>query len=115
MAESKKGAKSTKTTRRRRVARTQEEREREMTALAMDQAEEMLRNHTAPTQVVLHYLRLASPRERAELEMINKRSENLDAKTESIRQGTNVEALYEKAINALKEYNGQYDYDEDIQ
>lgn len=114
MANAKGGSGRPKSTRRRPPARTPEEREREMTALAMDQAEEMLRNGNAPTQVVLHYLKLATAREKAELEMIRKKSENLDAKTESLRQAAKFEEGYKEAMQALKEYNGQFNYDEDI-
>ena len=49
-----------------------------MIALAVDQAEKMLREGTAPTQVVLHYLKLATTREKLQQELIEKQQKLLD-------------------------------------
>ena len=103
-----------KTPRRRPKARTSEARERELIALAMDQAEQQLRNGTASSQVIVHFLKLGSSRERIEQEMLEKKSENLDAKTDSIRASARIEELYGEAISAMREYNGLSDDGEDI-
>lgn len=85
-----------------------------MIALAMDQAEKQLREGTASSQVIVHFLKLGSSRERIEQEMLNKKSENLDAKTDSIRASARIEELYGAAIAAMREYNGVTDDGEDI-
>ena len=85
-----------------------------MIGLAMDLAEEQLRNGTASAQVIAHFLKLGSTREKAELDMIRRKTENLDAKTESIRQGGHIEELYAEAMRAMRGYKG-LDADEDVQ
>lgn len=106
MGRTKKADEPTKKPRRRRRARTPEERENELIALSMDLAEEQLRNGTASSAVIAHFLKLGSTREREELNMLRRKSENLEAKTESIRQSGRIEELYNEAMAAMKEYKG---------
>lgn len=113
MGRTKKSPEPTKNKRRRRIARTPEERENEMIGYAMDLAEEQLRSGTASAQVIVHFLKLGSTREQAELDMIRRKTENLDAKTESIRQGGHIEELYAEAMRAMREYKG-LDADENV-
>ena len=93
---------------------TDESQEKELIGLAMSLAEERLRNGTASNQLVLHFLDLGSSREKLEQEMLLKKKENLEAKTESIKANAHSDELYAKAIQALKEYNGQGDYNEEL-
>jgi hypothetical protein len=88
-------------------AKTFESRENQMIAYAVDLAEKQLREGTASSQVIAHYLKLGSTRERAEKEKLNKEIELLTAKTESLKSAKNVEELYTKALMAMSRYAGQ--------
>lgn len=83
-----------------------------MISLAVDLAEEQLRNGTASAQVVTHYLKLGSSRERLEREKLEKENELLRAKTKALESGQRVEELYEQALEAMRRYSGQR-YEED--
>ncbi len=107
MAAKKNEAKVAKKVRRTEPPRSPESVEKEMIGLAMDLAEQRLRDGTASNQIILHFLNLGSSREQLEQEMLQKKSSNLDAKTESIKSSARQEELYQKAIEALREYNGQ--------
>ena len=75
-----------------------------MIALAVDQAEKMLREGTAPTQVVLHYLKLGATREKLEQEMIEMQKELIAAKIENLQAQQGREELYQKAMEAFMSY-----------
>lgn len=93
--------------RRRRPATTPESRENQMVALAIDLAEKQLAEGTASSQVITHYLKLATSRESLEKEKLSRENELLKAKVENIHSSANVEALYKDALNAMKSYSGQ--------
>ena len=75
-----------------------------MIALAVDQAEKMLREGNAPTQVVLHYLKLATTREKLEQETIEMQKELMAAKIENLQAQQNREEAYQKAMEAFMSY-----------
>ena len=102
-------AKTDVPTRRTRPALTPEARENEMIALAVDLAEEQLRNGTASSQVITHYLKLGSTKERIEREMLEKQKDLLTAKTDALRAAQKAEEDYAKVLEALKLYSGQDD------
>ena len=68
----------------RRPAITPEARENQLIALAVDLAERQLLEGTASSQVITHYLKLGSTKERIEKEILEKQKELIMAKTESI-------------------------------
>ena len=81
----------------------------------MDKAEEKLRNGTASSQLICHFLKLGSTREQKELEYLDEKTKNIGAKTEALYSSAHVEELYENAINAMKVYNGyKAEEDEDV-
>ncbi len=97
-----------------RAARTIEGRERQLVNLAVDLAEKQLREGTASSQVITHYLKLGSTREKLEMERLRHENELTKAKTKSIESGINMEDLVSDAIRAIKEYRGaSYDEYED--
>ena len=59
-------------TKKMRPALTPEARENQMIALAVDCAEQQLRDGTASSQVIVHYLKLGSSKERLEKEKLEK-------------------------------------------
>ena len=101
-----------------RPALTAEARENQLIALATDLAEQQLRAGTASSQVITHYLKLASSKERLEKEILEKQKELITAKTESIQAAQHSDELYKKAIAAMQRYTGhggsEYD-DEDYE
>lgn len=96
-----------------RPAISAEARENQLIALAYDVAEERLRNGTATSQEVCHFLRLGSMKERKELELLSKKIELDSAKTEALQSAKRIEDLYANAINAFKSYRGDQEEDED--
>ena len=80
------------------------EREQQMISLAYKVAEKQLEEGTASSQVITHFLKLATSREAMEREILAKQAELLGAKTEALRSGKNQEQLLENAIQAMKQY-----------
>lgn len=91
---------------------TPEARENQLVALAVDRAEQQLRDGTASAQVITHYLKLGSTRERLEQERLAKENELLDAKREALAASARVEELYKTALDAMRSYSGQDRVDE---
>lgn len=96
-----------------RPAITPEARENQMISLAVDLAEKQLREGTASSQVITHYLKLGSTKERIEKEILEKQKDLIAAKTKQIQSAERVEELYLNAINAMKRYSGHGDEDFD--
>ena len=90
-----------------RPALTPEARENQMISLAVDLAEKQLMEGTASSQVITHYLKLGSTKERIEKEILEKQKELISAKTESLQSAKRIEELYTDALNAMRRYNGQ--------
>lgn len=92
---------------------TPEGREQQLTLAAINLAEKKILDGTASSQVICHYLQLASPsyrnrREREELE-----NELIRAKVENLKSQTTSEKLYANAIKAFAVYNGQDEQDDE--
>lgn len=98
-----------------RPALSPEARENQMISLAVDLAEQQLRDGSASSQVITHYLKLGTMKERLEMEKLEKENELLRAKTEAIQSAQRMEEMYEKALNAMRDYQitGDDDYEED--
>lgn len=99
-------------TKKMRPALTEESREKQLIYLATDLAEQQLRDGTASSQVITHYLKLGSMREKLERERLAEENKLLKAKTEQIQSMKRVEELYAEAITAMRNYSGQGDPDE---
>lgn len=80
-------------------------RENQMIALAVDLAEKQLLEGTASSQVITHFLKLGTTKEKLEKELLEKRKDLLEAKTESIKSEQRVEELYLNALNAMRTYS----------
>lgn len=81
-----------------------EARESQMIAYAVDLAEEQLRNGTASSQIITHYLRLATERERLERENLRHDIELKAAKTKLAESQRNLEKIYTEGFKAMREY-----------
>lgn len=95
-----------------RPALTPEARENQLISLATDLVEKRLREGTASSQETTHFLKLASTKARLEKKILEKQAELITAKTESINSQKNMEEVYKRAIDAMRNYSGQGDPDE---
>lgn len=89
-----------------RPALTPEARENQMIHFAMELAEQQLRDGTASSQVITHFLKLGSTKDKLEKEIMEKNKELLNAKTESLQSSKHMEELYKDAIKAFTAYGG---------
>jgi hypothetical protein len=87
-------------------ATTLEGRENQMVSLAVDLAERQLREGTASAQVISHYLKLGSTRERLEQDRIEQENELLRARVDAMASAKKVEELYAQALEAMRSYAG---------
>lgn len=88
-------------------ARTPEEQESRNVQYANALAEKQLKEGSASSQVISHFLKVGSTRERYERIILEKEIELLNAKTEAIKSQKRVEELYASALEAMRSYNGE--------
>ena len=91
----------------RRPATTDDAREFQIVSSAMDLAEKQIQEGTASSQVITHFLKLGSTRERLEQDRLRRENELLQAKVESMASAKRVEELYAAALDAMRSYAGQ--------
>lgn len=96
-----------------RPAFTPEARENQLVSLAVDLAEQQLRDGTASSQVITHYLKLGSTRASLEKEKLIAENKLLEAKTEMVKSAKVSEELYTKALAAMRSYQGNMGLEED--
>lgn len=85
---------------------TPEARENQMIALAVDLAEKQLREGTASSQVITHFLKLGSTKEKVEREILEEQKNLIRAKTKGLQSTDRIEKFYENAMEAFKKYSG---------
>jgi hypothetical protein len=95
-----------KRTTRRRAATTPEQREMQLANAAYDLAEEQIENGTASSQVITHFLKAGSMRERLEQEKMRHEVELMEVKKEHMAGQQRIEELFSDAINAFRGYAG---------
>jgi hypothetical protein len=91
---------------RRPPAKNIESRENQLIKLAVDLAERQLAEGTASSQVVTHYLKLGSTKDRLEKDILREQKKLLIAKTDTLNSAKKSEELFEEAIEAMKKYGG---------
>jgi hypothetical protein len=91
---------------RRPPATTPEARENQMINLAIEAAEKQIRSGTASSQVLTHYLKLGTTREKLEQQRLMREVDLLAKKAETMESAKRVEELYEAAIGAMRSYAG---------
>lgn len=96
-----------KQTRSRPPATTPEDRENELIALAVDLAEKKIRDGTASNQIIVHFLKQSSTKERLEKEIMEKQKELITAKTDALQANKRIEELYSEAMKAMSIYKGE--------
>jgi len=90
-----------------RPATTPEGRENQLVLLATDLAERQMRDGIASAQVISHYLKLGSTREKLEQERLVAENELLRARVDNLSSQGRMEELYGEAIKAMRKYTGQ--------
>jgi len=98
---------SSESSRKMRPALSPEARENQLISLAVDLAERQLRDGTATSQVITHYLKLGSTKEKIEKEILEKQKELIEAKTQSLQSAKRIEELYTNALDAMRKYSGR--------
>lgn len=91
---------------RRRPASSDENREIQLVSLAYDLAEKQLLEGTASSQVMTHFLKSGSTRDRLERDRLQRENELLTAKVEQLASSKRVEELYAAALEAMSTYSG---------
>lgn len=87
--------------------RTIESRENQIISLAYDEVERRIKNHTATSQEVTHFLKEGSAKSQLEKAKLENENLLLKAKAEQIQSQKKLEKLYGKAINAMIKYQGR--------
>lgn len=87
-----------------RPALNPEDREQQLINLAVNLAEQQLRDGTASSQVITHYLKAGSLKEKYEKERLIEENKLLRARTEALQSAKHLEELYQEAMDAFKGY-----------
>ena len=107
---------SSKSSKKMRPALTPEARENQLISLAVDLAERQLMEGTASSQVITRFLKLGTTKAELEKEKLKQENKLLEAKTKQAETSEEIKSLYENAIKAFRNYNGQgdpEDYEDD--
>lgn len=91
-------------------AKTEEGRENQLINLAMKVAETQMKKGTASSQVITHFLKLGSMKEKLEIEKLRHETKLLKARTKAIKDTKRSEEFYKEVIEAMRKYSG---YQED--
>lgn len=95
-----------------RPAITPEARENQLISLAVDLAEQQLRDGTASSQVITHFLKLGTTRAELEKEKLRIENRKTEAQIKSIESADETKVLLENALKAMRDYTGHGDADE---
>lgn len=101
--------KATNSSQKMRPALTPEGRENQLISLAVDLAEQQLREGTASSQVITHFLKLGTEKAQLEKEKLKHENALAEAKTEALKSEKASEEFYKKVIDAVRNYNGMGD------
>ena len=86
-------------------SKTEAGREKQMVSLAVDLAEQQLRDGTASAQVITHFLKLGTEKEKLEREILAVQKELITEKTKALKSMKQMEDLYTQALEAMKHYS----------
>ena len=94
-------------------ATTQDAREKQLICMAYDLAEIRMRNGTASSQEVVHFLRMGSQRDKLEKEIMGEQKKLVTAKAGAYESARNLETMINDAMEMFKVYNGKGEENED--
>lgn len=95
-------------------ARTPEEREHQLILAAEALAERQLLSGEASAQVITHYLKLGSSRERLEQQRLKNEVALLETKREVMESEKRTETLIQDALEAMRRYTGASDPQQEL-
>ena len=98
---------------RHKPATTPEGRENQLVSAAIDLAEDQIREGTASSQVITHFLKLGSTREKLEQQRLEHENELTRVRIEALEGQKRVEELYMEALQAMRSYSGDVVYEQD--
>lgn len=101
-----------KTKRKSTPARTPEARENQLIKLAVDLVEKQLKDGSASSQVITHFLKLATAKEKLENEKLRADLKLAEAKINNLKAHEEIKELYAQAMKAMKSYSGEDEEDE---
>lgn len=104
---------ATKEKSKRAPAMSLESHQNQMISLANKCAEEQLRKGTASSQIICHYLKMGSERERLAVEQARADLELTRAKTKAIESSERMDEMFTKALKVFSSYRGETDNEED--
>ena len=90
-----------------RRSTTPQGRENELIALAYGLVEKRIREGTATSQEVTHFLKLGSTREQLEQQRLHYENQLTEVKIKAIESQAEIETLYREALAAMRQYSGQ--------
>jgi len=88
-------------------ARTPEAREQQLAALAYDLAEKQFLEGSASSQVIVHFLKVGSLREKIELQKTKQETLLVEAKVKDLANVEEMKQLYVEAMDAMRGYAGK--------
>ena len=98
-----------------RTPLTPEARENQMISLAMDLAEQQLRDGTASSQLITEFVKRGSTKARIEKELLEKQRDLAAAKADAIKAADRLEELMKEATKAMRRYQGMDEEEEDFE
>lgn len=99
-------ASTSNTQRKMRPALTPEARENQLISLAVDLAEQQLRDGTASSQVITHFLKLGTTKAELEKEKLRMENKKTEAQIMQIKSVDETRKIAEDAIKAMRTYQG---------
>lgn len=87
-------------------ATTPDDRENQLISAAVNLAERQILNGTASAQVLTHYLKLGSSRERLEQQRLREENKLLEVKRETMEAAQRIESVYKEALDLMRAYSG---------
>ena len=91
----------------RRPAISPEARMNQLVGLAVDCAEQQLRDGTASSQVITHFLKYATKEKELEMQILENQRDLIAAKTEQIHDQKRTDEMFREAIDAIRGYQGK--------
>lgn len=92
-----------------RKASTPSARENQIIAAAYDLAEQRILDGSASDTLLREFVKLGSPKEQIERDILERQRDLITAKTEALRAQKSVDELYKEALSAFKSYHGEND------
>jgi len=89
--------------------RNSDDQEDELINLTLDVVKKQLESGKVSSQVLTHFLKRSTAKERLEQEILEEQKKLIRAKTENLESMANTENLYGEAMNAFRQYSNTKD------